>query len=407
MSFGRRRRFPQRRNILQNEIQFSGRFEKPGEYLPSGLGYLSLYPYVALICSLTWLLKIRRRLRRILTYCLIVCLATSVSRTHPLSVRNEYAPNMLEQHIIYSSSVPSQSSSGLRHRKNRNVDATIWEAAKAGDVEETERQLQSGVDVNAYSEPHGTALSVAAYNGRLEVVELLMSRHAEVNGYYRGYREPALHAAAERGHKTIVQSLLMHGADVNAEVCGVSAIHVAAIKGHWGSVGTLLKFGADDNSREKVPMSIFHIASPSLLMDYVITHDTRFGNGHHENDEIEDMKMLVFERILEALLRRCLSSIQQQPTTWIGDCEKDAQGGHYCQLSYEHMTSSWAVDIKSLTSVVVYIADNVPNDAIVRYGGIVGEIFKDLWLCKNPKIYFNEKDIDRIDLFLRLMTQSY
>ena len=155
------------------------------------------------------------------------------------------AEEVTERTIQYSTSVAGQATSGLRRRKGRTPNSTIWKAAEEGDVEEIERQLESGVDVNAYSQPLGTPLSVAAYNGRINVVELLLKEHAEVNGYYYGLRETALHSAAERGHEVIVQSLLKHGADMNAEVCGTTALHVAPSKGHWGVIQILLDLGAD------------------------------------------------------------------------------------------------------------------------------------------------------------------
>lgn len=88
--------------------------------------------------------------------------------------------------------------------------------------------MKSGTNVSAYSPSYGTPLCVAAYNGRVDVVELLLSRHVEVNGCHAGYHESALHAAAERGHEAIVRLLIEHGADINAEVWGVSTIYVAS-----------------------------------------------------------------------------------------------------------------------------------------------------------------------------------
>ena len=176
-------------------------------------------------------------------------------RIEPQPISIDTAQEMTERTNQYSTSVAGPATSGLRRRKGRDPNSTIWKAAEEGDVEEIERQLESGVDVNAYSQPHGTPLSVAAYNGRINVVELLLKKNAEVNGYYYGLRETALHSAAERGYEVIVRSLLKQGADMNAEVCGSTALHVAALKGHWGNVQVFLDFGAG-HLHQKVPPCI-------------------------------------------------------------------------------------------------------------------------------------------------------
>ena len=204
---------------------------------------------MAFICVLICA-KAHRTIRRI---------STSRQELWPATFNHRIEPQPMSidsfQETQYLTSVAGQATSGLRRRKGCDPKSNIWKAAEEGDVEEIERQLESGVDVNAYSQPHGTPLSVAAYNGRVNVVELLLKKHAEVNGYY-GRRETALHSAAERGHEVIVRSLLKQGANMNAKVCGATALHVAACKGHWGSVQILLEFGTD-HLPKKIPPYIF------------------------------------------------------------------------------------------------------------------------------------------------------
>ncbi len=331
-----------------------------------------------------------------LTFCQCVWRATSISRTNPRSLLNESAPDICEHAVSYSSSVTTQSSSGLRNRKNRNPYATIWNATRTGDVEEIERQLQSGVDVNTYSAPHGTPLSVAAYHGRAEALELLLSRHAEVNGCHRGYRENALHLAAERGHETIVQSLLEHGADMNAKVCGVSAVHIAAMQGHWSVVRTLLKFGADDDLGEEVPMSISQIAS-SFLMDPMTKHSTGSTNSYYNPDEVRVITSLVFE---------CLSSFQQPSSMWVGYCAIEAQGGQYFRLPYGPVIDSWAKDSNHLTFLKFDSAD--PDDLhtikSIQYAKLLGDSLNYYKPYTNTGNDLNCLDIIRFTFCLRLMS---
>ena len=53
-------------------------------------------------------------------------------------------------------------------------------AAKAGNVAEVQSQVGK-CDINAKGEDGGTALFVAAWNGKTEVVKLLLANSADVN----------------------------------------------------------------------------------------------------------------------------------------------------------------------------------------------------------------------------------
>jgi ankyrin repeat protein len=60
---------------------------------------------------------------------------------------------------------------------------------------------------------------LAAGEGHLEIVKLLLEHGADVNA--KTAYETALHLAAEKGHLEIVKFLLEHGADVNAKTAVV------------------------------------------------------------------------------------------------------------------------------------------------------------------------------------------
>ncbi|MFO0910871.1 MAG: acyltransferase family protein [Isosphaeraceae bacterium] len=93
--------------------------------------------------------------------------------------------------------------------------STLWEAARAGDLDAIERHLKDGAAVNAQDPDHGgTPLMWAAIAGRAEAVERLIERGADVNavGSDGG---TALIGAAFLGHVKTVDVLIQHGADVN------------------------------------------------------------------------------------------------------------------------------------------------------------------------------------------------
>lgn len=215
--------------MLQHDGQAyhaSGSLDMPIEDPPLAVHSLHLYLHIALICGCLACYRKRRTLRRLLISCLRPQSAASVSRSHPNS-RPATIESTSDEIVGNSTAVSDPSTSGLRNRRLKGLksNSTIWKAAEDGDVEEIERYIESGVDVNAYFPLRGTPLFVAAYNGKIDVVTSLLSRCAEVNGCYTGYQETALHSAAERGHETVVLSLLKHGgANVNAQVSGVSAV---------------------------------------------------------------------------------------------------------------------------------------------------------------------------------------
>ncbi|EQC25948.1 TKL protein kinase [Saprolegnia diclina VS20] len=90
-----------------------------------------------------------------------------------------------------------------------------------------------------------TPLFVAAQNGHLDVVEVLVcTGKASVDVAFEG--ETPLFTAAKHGHAHIIERLLLAGADVHhANNDGLSILHVAAANGHDSVVMSLLAAGAN------------------------------------------------------------------------------------------------------------------------------------------------------------------
>jgi ankyrin repeat protein len=97
-----------------------------------------------------------------------------------------------------------------------------------------------------------TALLVAVSFGNPQMVQLLISRGANVNLAARGGIERTpLQMAAEQGHLAIVQLLIEKGAEVNALPAmkgGATALQLAAIGGYIGVAEELLRQGASINA---------------------------------------------------------------------------------------------------------------------------------------------------------------
>ena len=102
--------------------------------------------------------------------------------------------------------------------------------------------IQRRARLNTRNRNGETALSIAAYTGKLNYVQRLVEAGAEVNSY----SWPPLSYAAFNGHLEIVDYLLKHGAEINAKTeNGSTALFFAARYGHMEVVKLLLKSNAD------------------------------------------------------------------------------------------------------------------------------------------------------------------
>lgn len=142
------------------------------------------------------------------------------------------------------------------------ADPQLNNAILAGDLEQVGRLLSGGADANAVTEGRGsvslgpgsglmtsgwTALMLAAYTGRREIVELLLRHGARVNGRDH-YRRTPLMAAAMAGRAEVAALLLAHGAELEAVACETeTALYWAAAWGHTETVQLLLRAGARAN----------------------------------------------------------------------------------------------------------------------------------------------------------------
>jgi len=117
-------------------------------------------------------------------------------------------------------------------------------AAVNGQLGQIQWLLERGADINSSGPSIGntpagvTALSYAAAENHLKVVEYLILHGAEVNQADAGGGSPLIYAAW-RGHTSVVKLLLKHGADTNASVNGRSALSMARDNGHTETVRVL------------------------------------------------------------------------------------------------------------------------------------------------------------------------
>ncbi|XP_038056116.1 kinase D-interacting substrate of 220 kDa B-like isoform X2 [Patiria miniata] len=124
-------------------------------------------------------------------------------------------------------------------------------AAQAGKLELVQELLDRGADIKAIDEDKWTALIFAAKEGHLDIVKSLLAKgaeidHTDVNGW------SALMWASYKGHADVAEELLELGASPNVQAHhGVTPIIWAAGRGQTGVVECLLSHGAKANSADK------------------------------------------------------------------------------------------------------------------------------------------------------------
>lgn len=123
----------------------------------------------------------------------------------------------------------------------------IFDASAAGELATVRKFLREDPDLaNSWSPDGFTPLALAAFFGRRELVELLLHHGADVDAQARNAMQvAAIHAAAARNDASIVRTLLEHGANVNArQQGGFTALDAARQNRNSEMIELLLDHGA-------------------------------------------------------------------------------------------------------------------------------------------------------------------
>ncbi|MFT4314482.1 MAG: ankyrin repeat domain-containing protein [Wolbachia pipientis] len=143
-------------------------------------------------------------------------------------------------------------------------------AARNGYIKTVGVLLGAEADVNAVDQCKRTPLHHAALNGRVDTVEVLLKAGAKVDSVDQ-YEMTALHNAAENGHKKIIGVLIENKVDnIDAKNCnGSTALYCAALNNHANIVNALIKAGADVNEKDISGWTALHCAASNGHVDTV------------------------------------------------------------------------------------------------------------------------------------------
>ncbi|XP_009474469.1 PREDICTED: ankyrin repeat and SOCS box protein 3 [Nipponia nippon] len=141
----------------------------------------------------------------------------------------------------------------------------LFVAAQYGKLESLRLLVSHGADINCQAKDRATPLLIAAQEGHAECVELLLSKGADPNLYCNedNWQLP-IHAAAEMGHKKILELLI----PVTDRICDkgkgkVSPVYSAVYGGNKECLEMLLKEGYSPDAQECLN---FDCSSPMCMV---------------------------------------------------------------------------------------------------------------------------------------------
>lgn len=161
-------------------------------------------------------------------------------------VRNEEVFDIVTPKTVLGSYASGEEGEAREELERFGVEysgASFLESAENGDITTIKLLLKAGMDPDVTGEHEATALMVAARNGKVDVLNLLIEAGAEVDA--TAFMIAALHAQTE-----VVRALLRAGVDVNARVYKKTALTTAAVRGHAETVMALIAAGADVEARD-------------------------------------------------------------------------------------------------------------------------------------------------------------
>jgi ankyrin repeat protein len=128
--------------------------------------------------------------------------------------------------------------------KNISSGTALHVASLLGNEVAAKTLLGRGALVDSTDEFHRTPLHLAATNGHIRLVQLLLTHSANPNARDSWLQTPGLYAAC--GQMAILQVLISHGADLDArDLGGRGALHLAALSGR-ADIFSYLTFSGHD-----------------------------------------------------------------------------------------------------------------------------------------------------------------
>ena len=143
-----------------------------------------------------------------------------------------------------------------------NINFKLYWAAWHGKYDEVAGYISRGADP-AWTYRSDSALHIAAENGRVQVVGLLLDHGWDKEARNDWGRRPLHLAAEEKGHVEVIQLLAERGAEINCQDSFKqdTPLHHAADNGRTAVVQLLLSLGADPTIKNENGSRPLHLAA--------------------------------------------------------------------------------------------------------------------------------------------------
>lgn len=133
----------------------------------------------------------------------------------------------------------------VTHVVSDNGETALGRAVLADKIHTAEVLLSNGANVNESSTARSTPLMLAAGLGRTDMVDLLLSRGADVYAVDENNETALVHALVGKAPVEVVSVLISAGSDVNAkDFHGRTALQLASMHGQDAVVAILKQAGA-------------------------------------------------------------------------------------------------------------------------------------------------------------------
>ena len=160
----------------------------------------------------------------------------------------------------------------------------LLEAVDEGSVKSMKHLLEAGAKVNYYWTQDTTAIGMAASEGNLDCLQLLLDHGADINGF--GNSIPPLHIAVAEDQRAIVDYLISQKVNINKkDVDGRTPLMYAASEGHKFMAKKLISAGADNSIVDLKSISDntnAEVGEEHDLLDYSKTENSDKNNTRPE-----------------------------------------------------------------------------------------------------------------------------